>query len=98
MSLCSRLVVAPALRESETVMDAGVELDLAAGISLSKQHSELLDHRQRCQIVVLGAGDVEFRFCPAQREMWAFVGVADEPCAVIGGGGSDALGVARRRG
>src|SRR6516164_9639989 len=64
--LRGRLVVAPALRESEAVMDAGVEFDLAGGTRAAKQGAQFLDHRQRRQRVVLGAGDVEFTFDLAQ--------------------------------
>jgi hypothetical protein len=59
MSLGGRLVVAPPLREGETVVDAGVELDFTGGAGPAEQGTEFLDHRQRRQIVVLGAGDVE---------------------------------------
>ena len=47
-------------------MDAGVELDLAGGTRAAKQVAQFLDHRQRRQRVVLGAGDVEFSFDLAQ--------------------------------
>jgi len=60
MPLRGRLVVAPAFREGETVMDPGVELDLARRACPLKQNAQLIDHRRRCQLVVLGAGDVEF--------------------------------------
>ena len=41
-------------------MDPGVELDLARRACPLKQNAQLIDHRRRCQLVVLGAGDVEF--------------------------------------
>ena len=58
--LGGRLVEAPAQRDGEAVMDAGVELDLADGARTTKQRPQLLDHRQGGQRVVFGAGDVEF--------------------------------------
>src|SRR5262244_3253140 len=65
--LGSRLVVAPALGEREAVMDAGIELDFARAAGFSKQTAQLLDHRQRRELVVLGAGDVELGLAFAQR-------------------------------
>ena len=97
MPLRSRLVVAPALREGEAMMDAGIEFDLAAGACSLKQCAQLLDHRQRRERVVLGARDVEFSLDLSQREMWAFLRIADEPSAVKRGCGSDALGIAPPR-
>src|SRR5258708_25431958 len=44
MSLGGRLVVAPPLREGETVVDAGVELDFTGGAGPPKQGTELIDH------------------------------------------------------
>ena len=64
--LGGRLVEAPAQRDGEAVMDAGVELDLADGARTTKQRPQLLDHRQGGQRVVFGAGDVEFSFDLAQ--------------------------------
>ena len=60
VALRGRFVVTPAMREGEAVMDAAVELDLAGGTRSAKQSAQFLDHRQRRQRVVLGAGDVEF--------------------------------------
>ena len=41
--VCSGFVVAPALREGEAVMDAGIELDLAEGAGAGEQRAQLLD-------------------------------------------------------
>src|SRR5215467_6323910 len=60
------LVVTPALREGETVVDTGIQFDLSGGPGPRKQRAELLDHRQRRQLVVLGAGNVEFALHLAQ--------------------------------
>jgi hypothetical protein len=46
---------------------------------LHKQGTELVDHRQRRQIVVLGASNVEFIFRLAQWQMRALLSLADEP-------------------
>ena len=73
MPLRSRFVVAPALREGETVMDAGVEFDLTGGAGPPEQGTELFDHRQRRRIVVRGAGYLEIAFDLAQREMRALL-------------------------
>ena len=66
MPLGCGFVVAPALREGEAVMDAGVELDLTSGPGVPEQHTESLHHRQGCQIVMLGTGYVEFTLDLAQ--------------------------------
>src|SRR3984893_2646882 len=66
MPLRCGLVVAPALREGEAVMDAGVELDLTDGPGVPEQHTESLHHRQGCEIVMLGTGYVEFTLDLAQ--------------------------------
>src|ERR1051325_8664427 len=60
MPLGGRLVVERAPGEGEAVMDARVELDLAFGAGAAEQAAQLLDHRQRRQRVVLGAGDIGF--------------------------------------
>src|SRR3954454_11382964 len=61
-----RLVVAPALRKGEAVMDARIELDLAGHAGFFEQPAKLLHHRQRREVIVLGAGDVELALGPAQ--------------------------------
>src|SRR3984893_2223666 len=58
MPLGSRLVVAPALRKGEAVVDPGIEFELARGAGPFEQRLKLLDHRQGREIVVLCAGDV----------------------------------------
>src|SRR5579863_6195904 len=60
MALGGGLVPTPALGKSETVMHAGIELDLAGAAGAGEEAAQFLDHRQRRQFVVLGAGDVEF--------------------------------------
>src|SRR5262249_9498724 len=97
MPLGRGLVVAPALREGEAVMDTGMELDLARGARLLEKPAQLLDHGQGRELVVLGAGDVELAPALAQRQMRALDGVADQPGAVERGRRRDALGIARRR-
>jgi hypothetical protein len=64
--LGGRLVVAPAPREGETVMDAGIEFDLTGGAGPPEYGAEFFDHRQRRQIIVLGASYVELAFDLAQ--------------------------------
>ena len=66
MALRGRLVVAPALREGEAVMDAGIELDLAGGAGPAKQAAQFLDHRQGREFVMLCAGDVKLALDLAQ--------------------------------
>jgi hypothetical protein len=56
------LVVAPALWKGEAVVDTGIKFDFADRSRNLKQRTQLLDHWQRRQIVVLGAGDIEFAF------------------------------------
>jgi len=43
-------------------MDIGVEFDLTGGAGSPEQGLEFFDHRQRRQVVVLGAGDAELAF------------------------------------
>src|SRR5579875_2313772 len=50
-----RLVVAPALGKGETVMGAGINLDLARGPGPGEQAAQFLDHRQRRELVMFGA-------------------------------------------
>src|SRR6185437_5723693 len=74
MTLGGRLVVAPALGEGEAVMDAHLDLELAAVAlvaltRLVEQRLELLDHVRRRELVVLGAGDVELALRLAEGEM-----------------------------
>src|SRR5262245_44881638 len=59
VALGGGLVVAPALREGEAVMDAGLDLELASVARLVEQRLQLLHHVGRRELVVLGAGDVE---------------------------------------
>ena len=66
MPLRGRLVVAPALREREAVMDPWVELDLTRRARPLKQSAQLIDHRQGRQLVVVGTGNVEFPLDLAQ--------------------------------
>ena len=66
MALGGGLVVAPALREGEAMMDAGVQLDLAGGAGPSEQAAQFLDHRQWRELVMLGAADVELALDLAQ--------------------------------
>jgi hypothetical protein len=48
-------------------MNARVEFDVPSGAGPPKQSTELLDHRQRRQIVVLGAGCAEPLTLPNER-------------------------------
>src|SRR5207245_1454653 len=79
VALGGRLVVDPSFGEREAVVDAGIELDLAGGAGAAEQPAQFLDHRQRRQFVMLGAGDVGFASDLAEVEVRALLGVVDEP-------------------
>src|SRR4249920_3614593 len=79
MPFGGRLVVTPALREGEAVVDAHLDLELARIARLVEQPLQFLHHVGRREFVVLGAGDVEFTLGLGEREMRAFDGVADQP-------------------
>src|SRR5262249_17852969 len=96
MPFRSWLVVTPALRESEAVMHAGMQLNLSWQAGTREQATQVLDHRQWRQLVVFGTGDVELAFDFAEVEMWAFFRIADQPGAIERRGGSDAIGIACR--
>ena len=53
--LGSQLVVAPAFREGEAVVHAGVDLELAGRAGSLEVAAELLDHVEGGDLVVLGA-------------------------------------------
>src|SRR5437764_14351576 len=74
MALGGRFVVAPAFGKGESMMDAGVQLDLAGGAGTPEQAPQLLNHRQPRQIVMLGAGDVELALALAEEQVRAFLG------------------------
>src|SRR6476469_11229717 len=82
MTLGGRLVVAPALREGEAVVDAHLDFELTAIARFVEQRLELLDHVRRRQLIVLGARDVELALRFAEREMRAFDRVANQPRSV----------------
>src|SRR5437868_883246 len=82
VALRGRLVVAPPLRERKTVMNPAIEFDFTGSAGPREQGPELLDHRQRRQLVVFSASNVEFALHLAQREMGALFGLADEPGSV----------------
>src|SRR5205085_1682026 len=90
-----RLVVDLALREGEAMVDARIHLELTGAAGFLEQAAQLLDHRQRRQLVMLRAGDVEFTLALAERQMRALDRVADEPGAVERGRSRDAVGIAR---
>src|SRR5437764_14797420 len=97
MALGGRLVVDLARGEGEAVMDAGIKLDLARAPGFGEMAAQRLDHRQRREMIVLGAGDVELAAQLTgshfgEGEMRALDRVADQPGAVERGGGGDALG------
>src|SRR5262249_49754003 len=94
VALGSRLVVDLALGEREPMMHAGVELELAGTPGFPEQASQLLNHRQRRQLVDFRAGDIELGLALAERQVEALHRVAHEPCAVKGRRSSDARGIA----
>jgi len=98
VALRGRLVVAPPLRERKTVMNPGIEFDFTGSVGPREQGPELLDHRQRRQLVVFSASNVELALHLAQREMGALFGLADEPGSVEGSSGGDAVRITRGRG
>src|SRR6202023_2689094 len=98
VALRGRLVVAPPLRERKAVMNPGIEFDFTGSAGPRKQGPELLDHRQRRQLVVFSASNVELALHLAQREMGALFGLADEPGSVEGSSGGDAVRITRGRG
>ena len=53
------LVVAPALREREAVMHAGIDFEFAGAACRREQALQCFDHGRRREFVVLGAADVE---------------------------------------
>ena len=59
MTFGGGLVVAPALRKREAVVNAGVQLNLALAAGGGEQSPQLLHHRQRRELIVFGAGDVQ---------------------------------------
>src|SRR5882724_13307612 len=82
VALGGRLVVAPALREGETVMDTHLDFELAGIARLVEQRLQLLDHVGRRQLIVLGARDVELSLRFPERQMRAFHGIAHQPGAI----------------
>src|SRR5262249_8665737 len=98
VALGSRLVVDLALREGEPMMHAGIELKLARTAGLFEEAPQLLDHRQRRQLVDFGAGNVELGLALAERQVRAFRRLAHEPGAVEGRCRGNASGIARGRG
>jgi hypothetical protein len=60
MALGRRLVVAPALWKGEAVVHARIRLDLTGHAGLCEEASQLFDHRQQRERVMLSAGDIEF--------------------------------------
>src|SRR5665213_2108334 len=96
MPLGGRLVIAPALGEREAVVDAHIHLDLPRRAGALEQGLQLPDHRQRRQLVMLGAGDVHLALDLAEIEVRALLGVADQPGAVERRRGGDPVGIARR--
>src|SRR5262245_20337285 len=79
VALRGRLVVDLALGEREPMMHAGVELDLAGTRGLLEQAAQLLNHRQRRQLVDFRAGDVELGLALVERQVRALHRVAHEP-------------------
>src|SRR6185437_14354309 len=98
MTLGGGLVVAPALGEGEAMVDAHLDLELAAVARLVEQRLELLDHVRRRQLVVLGAGDVELALRLAEGEMRALDRLAHQPRSVERSCSRDAVREAGRRG
>jgi hypothetical protein len=76
------LVVAPALRKGEAVVDAWIDFQLSAIAGLIEQRLQFRNHRQRCKFVMFGAGDIEFTFGFSQGQMRAFLIFADQPRAI----------------
>src|ERR1700730_1950473 len=69
VALRGGLVVAPPLRERKTVMNPGIEFDFTGSAGPREQGPELLDHRQRRQLVVFRASNGEPALQPAQQRM-----------------------------
>src|SRR5262245_43463509 len=77
-------------------MHAHVNFEFARIARFIEQRLALLYHFGRCQVVMLGAGDIELALHFTESEMRALDGVADEPGAVERRRGGDAVGVAGR--
>src|SRR5438309_2998667 len=91
--LRGRLVVTPPLRKGETVMNSWIEFDLTGSAGPPEQGAQLLDHRQRRQVVVLGTSNKELTFDLAQRQMRALLSLADKPGPVERSGRRDLFGI-----
>ncbi len=66
MPLGSRFIEAPSAGKSETVVDAGIDFELARDTRLVEEATQFLDHRQWCELIMLGTGDVELALALAQ--------------------------------
>src|ERR1700722_11316468 len=69
MSFRGWLVVTPALREGEAVVDGGIHLQLTRIGGTFEQAAQLLDQRRGGQLVMLRATDVELAFGFPQIEV-----------------------------
>src|SRR4030095_10908928 len=96
VALCRRLVIAPALWKGEAVMHSGVHFALTGNACPCEPALQFFDHRQRCERVVLGTGDIELARDLAERAMRALLRLADQPGPVKRRGSSNAVGIARR--
>ena len=97
MPLGRRFVIAPALWKGETVMDVRMDLQLSPVPGGLEELTQVLNHVQRRQLVMLGAGDVQLPLGLAQRQVRAFLVLADQPGAVEGRGGANAIAPCLRR-
>src|SRR5262245_30650575 len=97
VALCCRLVIAPSLRNGEAVMYLRVHFNLTGYPCPSEPALQFFDHRQRCERVVLGTGDIELARDLAERAMRALLRLTDQPGPVKRRGRSKAIGIARRR-
>src|SRR6267154_6221978 len=88
------LVVTPALREGEAVMDGHLDLELARIARLVEQRLQLLHHVGRRELIVLGAGDIEFALGFGEVEMRTLNRVTHQPGAVERRRGCNAVGKA----
>src|ERR1700747_648238 len=79
-------------------MNSWIEFDFPGSAGPREQGPEFLDHRQRCQLVMFSASNVELALHLAQREMGALFGLAAEPGSVEGTSGGAAGRITRGRG
>jgi hypothetical protein len=97
MALGRRLVIAPTLRKGEAVRHARVELDRTGHTGLGEEALQCLDHGQRCERVMLGAGHRALALHLAQRALRALLRLADQPRGVQRGSGDAGRGSGRPR-